>query len=167
MDWLLTGNFLQYGAAILDRSGQWESFNQVFPKLTKCDFYNYGASGSKQKFDALCVLPLNNLNEKIFAILWFWFYGLAAVTFVALVYRFSVLISPKIRVYLLLAQARYVGKKAAILIVDELSYGDFFVLYHVGKYVNPGIYKELLLGIYDALHTKNPYKVCLGFDRQA
>ena len=59
----------------------------VFPKLTKCDFYLYGPSGSVQNKDGLCVLPLNIINEKIYVFLWFWFILVAAVTGVHLVYR--------------------------------------------------------------------------------
>lgn len=43
---------------------------QVFPRVTKCTFHKYGASGSIQKHDALCVLALNILNEKIYIFLW-------------------------------------------------------------------------------------------------
>jgi hypothetical protein len=38
---------------------------QVFPRLTKCTFYNYGSSGTIQAHDALCVLALNIINEKV------------------------------------------------------------------------------------------------------
>ena len=31
----------------------------VFPRVTKCIFHKYGASGSIQKHDSLCILPLN------------------------------------------------------------------------------------------------------------
>ena len=40
-------------------------FFKVFPRLTKCTFYNYGASGTLQAHDALCVLGLNIINEKV------------------------------------------------------------------------------------------------------
>ena len=33
-----------------------------------------------QKFDGLCVLPLNIINEKIYVFLWFWFVILAITT---------------------------------------------------------------------------------------
>lgn len=37
----------------------------VFPKLTKCTFFKYGPSGSIQRHDALCVMALNVVNEKV------------------------------------------------------------------------------------------------------
>ena len=45
---------------------------QVFPRVTKCKFWKYGPSGTVQKHDALCVLALNIINEKIYVMLWFW-----------------------------------------------------------------------------------------------
>ena len=46
-------------------------------QITKCTFHKFGASGSVQKFDGICVLPLNIINEKIYVFLWFWFLLLA------------------------------------------------------------------------------------------
>ena len=47
-------------------------------QITKCTFHKFGSSGSVQKFDGICVLPLNIINEKIYVFLWFWFLLLAA-----------------------------------------------------------------------------------------
>ncbi|KAL1457997.1 hypothetical protein WDU94_008174 [Cyamophila willieti] len=44
-----------------------------FPKMTKCTFHKYGPSGTIESVDAMCILPLNNFNEKIFIFLWFWY----------------------------------------------------------------------------------------------
>ena len=49
-------------------------------QVTKCTFHKFGPSGTVQKFDGLCVLPLNIINEKIYVFLWFWFVILAIVT---------------------------------------------------------------------------------------
>lgn len=44
----------------------------LFPSQAKCDYFNFGSSGSIQRIDALCLLPQNVLNEKIFVFLYFW-----------------------------------------------------------------------------------------------
>lgn len=97
--------------------------------------------------DTVCVLPLNILNEKLFLILWFWLLILCTISFLALLYRSLVYFVPKARMYLLMAQIRYLGVKQAKAVVEKLSYGDFFVLYHIGKNVNPLLYKEIVVGI--------------------
>ena len=46
--------------------------DEVFPKVTKCTFHRFGPSGTIKRHDALCVLPQNIINEKLFLFLWFW-----------------------------------------------------------------------------------------------
>ena len=43
------------------------------------DLINYGVGGGDRKVQFLCFLYLNNINEKIFTLLWFWLHALAAV----------------------------------------------------------------------------------------
>ena len=57
-----------------------DAMSRVFPKMTKCTFNVYGPSGTLQNLDALCVLPINVLNEKIFFVTWFVFMGLGIFT---------------------------------------------------------------------------------------
>lgn len=70
---------------------------EVFPRVTKCTFHKFGASGTIQKFDALCVLALNVINEKIYIFLWFWFIVLAVLSSLALVYSAAVVLMPSTR----------------------------------------------------------------------
>ena len=70
-------------------------------QVTKCTFHKFGPSGSVQKFDGICVLPLNIINEKIYVFLWFWFLGLAAVSAVQMFYRVMVITVPCLRATLL------------------------------------------------------------------
>ena len=74
---------------------------KVFPKVTKCTFHNYGPSGTVEKKDGLCVLPLNIINEKIYIFIWFWLIIITIVSGLALLYRLIVLGMPKFRVSLI------------------------------------------------------------------
>ena len=42
-----------------------DPLNSVFPKVAKCTFNKYGPSGTIEKFDGLCILSLNIINEKV------------------------------------------------------------------------------------------------------
>jgi hypothetical protein len=51
-----------------------------FFRITKCTFHKYGPSGTIERHDAMCVLALNIINEKIYVMLWFWLIILAVMT---------------------------------------------------------------------------------------
>nr|CAD7569161.1 unnamed protein product [Timema californicum] len=59
----------------------------IFPKVTKCTFHKFGPSGSIQNHEALCVMGLNVVNEKIYTVLWFWFAMVAVVTVLAFLWK--------------------------------------------------------------------------------
>ncbi|XP_045476578.1 innexin inx2-like [Harmonia axyridis] len=158
MDWFLNGKFSIYGIA-MSTVHNFSPMDEVFPKITKCKYFNYGPSGTKQNIDSLCILPLNVLNEKLFLILWFWLYILTALTVLGLIYRLCIICSPCIRAYLLLGHSRYLGRKQTMALIRELSYGDFFVLHNVGSNVNPIIFHELIEGIFEYMkNNKRIYK---------
>ena len=59
----------------------------IFPRITKCTFHKFGASGSIQTHDSLCILPLNIVNEKTYIFLWFWYIILAVILTLLVIYR--------------------------------------------------------------------------------
>ena len=79
-------------------------------QVTKCFFQKYGPSGTIQKHDALCVLPLNIINEKIYIFLYFWFVFLAAISAVWLIYRLLTIISHDVRVSVIFARSERMVK---------------------------------------------------------
>lgn len=84
----LTNVFLSGGLYCLgEAKNNPQLLDQVFPKVTKCTFHKYGPSGSLQSHDALCVLALNIINEKIFIFLWYWYIFLFAVSLWVLLWR--------------------------------------------------------------------------------
>ena len=48
-----------------DPSLRKDPLNSVFPKVAKCTFNKFGPSGTIEKFDGLCVVSLNIINEKV------------------------------------------------------------------------------------------------------
>ena len=73
----------------------------IFPRMTKCTFHKFGTSGEIEKHDALCILPLNIFNEKIYIFLWFWMFILGILTLLVVIYRCLIIISSDVRAYLL------------------------------------------------------------------
>lgn len=159
MDVFLDGEFSSYGSDVIrftemEPEQREDPMSRVFPKVTKCTFYKYGPSGSVQKFDGLCVLPLNIVNEKIYVFLWFWFIILTFLTFISLIYRFAVVIGPQLRLYLLRARSRLSPQDQIETIAKKCEIGDWFVLYQLGKNIEPIIYKELISDLAKKLEGK-------------
>lgn len=160
MDYFLDGEFSTYGSDVLsftnmDQEARGDPMARVFPKVTKCTFRKYGPSGSIQNFDGLCVLPLNIVNEKIYVFLWFWFILLTVVTGLSLVYRFAVVMGPQVRLYLLRARSRLSSQEQIETIARKCQIGDWFVLYQLGKNIDPLIFKELVSDLAKKLEGKD------------
>ncbi|XP_026499008.1 innexin inx2-like [Vanessa tameamea] len=157
LDLFLGGAFRNYGAAVAafthipkvpSNFKDFSSINpmdQFFPKLTKCWFRSYGPSGTLQLKDRLCVLPLNIVNEKIFVILWFWLIFLTLLSAAAVLFRILVFTLPALRTSMIMGQLRYVKRRVVAKIVKNFGFGDWFILYLLGKNMNPIIYKDLIL----------------------
>merc|ERR1712037_469992 len=59
--------FASYGMDVLNYTGlehedRPDPMAAVFPKVTKCTFHKYGPSGTVEKKDGLCVLPVNTIH---------------------------------------------------------------------------------------------------------
>ena len=81
-----------YGIKVLsfleaDPEKRIDPMSAVFPRVTKCSFFKYGPSGTPQTHDAICVLPVNIVNEKIYVFLWFWMILLSALTVFSVMYH--------------------------------------------------------------------------------
>lgn len=102
-------------------------------RVTKCTFHDYGSSGDVQKHDAICLLPINVVNEKIYIFLWFWFVFLALSMFAVLIYRLFTIFVPHYRAYFLHARCRLSDPEDLKVICRYGNMGDWFVLYMLGR----------------------------------
>jgi len=92
MNRFFDGEFFSYGTNIMKLSDvpqeqRMDPMVYVFPRVTKFTFHKYGASGSLQKHDSLCILPLNIVNEKTYVFIWFWFWILLVLLIGLIVFR--------------------------------------------------------------------------------
>lgn len=128
MNKFFDGDFIRFGLQVLEYMGEDQEDRidpmiYIFPRMTKCTFFKYGVSGEVRLFvcfciewwaamtgvllfqverhDAICILPLNVVNEKIYIFLWFWFILLAILSALTIFYRIIIIFSPRMRVYLL------------------------------------------------------------------
>merc|ERR1719434_389995 len=105
-DFFLGYEFTTFGTDVLNYTGlegedRPDPFREVFPKVTKCTFHKYGPSGTVEKKDGLCVLPVNIINEKTFIFIWFWLVFVAVCTGLFLIFRLATFLGKQIRVGLI------------------------------------------------------------------
>ena len=78
MDRFFDGAFLTFGLEVIafaeqDQEDRLDPLIYVFPRMTKCTFHKFGTSGEVEKHDALCLLPLNIVNEVCLFVFEFFF----------------------------------------------------------------------------------------------
>lgn len=127
-DKFLGGAFLKYGTDVvafsnMNQENRTDPMVAIFPRVTKCTFQKFGPSGSIQKHDALCILALNILNEKIYIFLWFWFIILAILSGLALVYSTAVVLLPSTRETILKRRFRFGAPTAVDTIIRKTQVG--------------------------------------------
>lgn len=149
LDRFFEGQFVRYGLEVLefaqlDPEGRVDPMIRIFPRLTKCKFLRYGPSASIEAIDALCLLPLNIINEKIFIFLWFWFVFLASITAAMLIFALIIIACPSVRVYMLNIKFRMSQLDHLYLIVRKSTIGDWFLLYLVGQNMDSYILRDII-----------------------
>jgi len=166
-DALLSGRFDEYGRYLLTylRYGMitdgpegvaaWgvNPMDSLFPKMAKCDFHKIGASGTKEKVDIMCVLPLNVVNEKVFYFLWLWYILLGLLSVANIAYRILTYFSFAARRAVLLGNLQGINigtcpkkdRKILYKVVDKLTrYGDWYVLTRIKRNVDIGTFSQFI-----------------------
>lgn len=160
VDEFLGGTFTTYGLDVLnyiqmDQEDRVDPMVKVFPRMTKCTFHRFGASGDVQKYDALCILPLNIINEKIYVIMWFWFVLLAIVTGLWLVYRLLTFAKPQVRYRILRRKASHANTKHLRYVLKQVKAGDWFLLSMMCKNMDSQWYRILILELRESIKKES------------
>lgn len=161
MDYFLGSEFSTYGIDVLNLTELKPELRQdpmaaIFPKITKCTFNKYGASGSIQNYDGLCILPMNVVNEKIYLFLWFWFIILAILSGLAIMYRVIILCIPKSRLYVLRMQSKCRSHTKLEKILKKLKVGDWFLLYQISKNLDEIIFEKIVFDLAVEMYAGGP-----------
>lgn len=152
IDAFLGGAFSTYGFNVIryteqDQHKRTDPLITVFPRMTKCIYYLYGPSGDIEKYDTLCVLPLNILNEKIYLFFWFWFVALSLLTGATLAYRLLILFFATFRKIILNSRVRLYSAYYLNVVLKSCKVGDWFLLHMLSKNMDPVNFGLLIDGL--------------------
>lgn len=167
-DVFLGGSFLNYGVEVLnwpsiETENRVDPMSRVFPRMTKCIFHKFGGSGTIQKFDAMCVLGMNIINEKVYIILWLWFVVLAIITGFWLIIRLFQLCSPSIRDRQIVLQAyglRPTGINSSLIkrFLESQSYSEWLILYHLALNMDKGKFGILMQKLTEEMPDEDEFQ---------
>lgn len=127
----------------------------VFPRVTKCSFFKYGPSGTVQTHDAICVLPVNIINEKIYVFLWFWLIILSVFTVLSVLYHLFLLVTPAMTRAMLRSQALYQNDLPFDEMGKYFQMGDWKLLYILSRNMEPLVFGEFIKELYNAMRDAN------------
>eukprot|EP00095_Tigriopus_kingsejongensis_P004950 maker-scaffold969_size75217-snap-gene-0.12 protein:Tk04950 transcript:maker-scaffold969_size75217-snap-gene-0.12-mRNA-1 annotation:"hypothetical protein DAPPUDRAFT_303790" len=161
-DIFLAGEFRMYGISALsfvlqDPEDRVDPMSLVFPKMTKCIFHKYGGSGTIMRFDALCVLGMNILSEKVFIFLWFWYIILALITIVGIIQRLLQVCIPSYRIKSAQrarpnsTRLNKLAKESDVIkqyCTTRSSFGDWLLLQFVSQNVSQGDWESVVNNLY-------------------
>lgn len=149
MNLFLDREFTDYGSRVLTLSNQPQEDRvdplvYVFPRVTKCTWHKYGPSGSIQKLDAMCVLPLNVINEKTYIVVWFWYMALTALLSGLVLYRMLLMFKPTLRSHAFHWRHRHVPLHEVKAVFKERDIGDWWLMYTLGNNMDPILFREIV-----------------------
>ena len=84
----VAGDWASYGPEVLRAQFQpvpLDPMCRAFPKVASCEYMQFAGSGSAHENKVICVLPMNQVNDKVFFVLWWWYVFVAACAVVTLV----------------------------------------------------------------------------------
>jgi hypothetical protein len=162
IDTFLNGEFSTYGLRVFEYTGlepeeRPDPMAVVFPKVTKCTFHQYGPSGTIERHDAMCVLALNIIYEKIYVALWFWFIILAVLTALYLLYVLAVISVPSMRKVLVERNAKYDLKDRIDPIMKKAQMGDWFLIFLLSKNMDSVLFRDFITKLGEKLKIDTPH----------
>merc|ERR1712223_1650941 len=135
----------------------------AFPRIASCDYWRWGSGGRQESINAICILALNIINDKVFLVLWWWYLILMFVGIIRIIFRFVQIYSTRLRFYLLKIRMNRYFKRNANMdkvrnYICQCSRGDWFVLYQLSKNLNRPFFMEFLVTLAGTLDPQSPAK---------
>jgi len=121
----------------------------TFPRIASCDYWRWGSGGKQENINAICILGLNHINDKIFLLLWWWCLFITFVAILRLLWRAAQTRSSWLRFHMInMRMNRYFKRSHKMdkirAFIDDCKLGDWFVLYQMSKNLNRPFFMDFL-----------------------
>jgi len=141
---------------------------RTFPRVASCNYFRFGPGGDQEKINAICILALNMINDKVFALIWWWCCFLSCLGALRLIYSAVLASSAYLRFQVFnLRVNRYVKrctKKELIqAYIRSIPRGDWFVLYQLSKNLYRPFFMDFLTTL-SVMHDETKDNPELGGD---
>jgi len=162
MQWTFNNFWNEYRPAIsafLDQDfKKFSRFSAVlFPTQAKCFYYSFGPSGTMEERDALCFLPQNTVNEKIFIFLYLWIAALTLASIFSFLWTILQTSIKFIRIQQLCrASDRYIAKRQNLFFDKYSSCGYWFILCLLHRNLSPILFKDLVTDLMETEEVAKP-----------
>lgn len=141
----------------------------TFPRISSCNYYRYGTGGKQESINAICILALNIINDKVFLVIWWWFVFLLLVGITRIFFRSIQVNSARLRFYLLkIRMSRFFKRNENMdkirSYICNCSRGDWFVLYQLSKNLNRPFFMDFLSKLTRMIELEKKNPDCKGLD---
>ena len=153
LDSFLNGKFWSLGRSFFNSTWlmardhemdvKYDPLLEVFPRMTKCTFHKFGSSGDLERFDAFCLLTINNVNEKIFVILWFWLHFLSTASMLYFIWRLLTIFFPDVRIMSMGLSCSIISRSNIEDIVSRSSVSEWFLLKILARNIDERNFDDL------------------------
>jgi len=151
-------NFLDYGPKIWyyynlppeeQREQELNPMCDTFPRLAACDYTRYGPGGGQETKQALCILGLNMINDKIFMVIWVWYVFIFLMGGFRFIYRIFQVSFWRVRYFLIKRKIRRYFRKDENdqhiqYYIQHCSIGDWLVLYQMSRNMNKRFFSDFI-----------------------
>jgi len=108
------------------------------------------------RYDILCVLALNIINEKIYLFLWFWFVILIIIGGLQLIYRVLLVLLPGLRNNIIKRKVARKYQDSTMEMLGKTGYAEWFLLRLLSVNIDTFKFGELCEQINSVLYQRSP-----------
>jgi len=173
-DAFLGNQFMTYGIDIFnyfrlpieerERNTTYNPMCEIFPRVGNCIVNRFNRGGGQQTGNAVCILALNMINDKVFALVWYLHLVLIAASIFRLFIRLLEVSSCHVRYFKMKMMVyKYLVNNRHIVhiqhYITNCSIGDWFILSQMNKNMNMRFFAEFL-ALLSLKVNPDPYVVC-------